>query len=131
MHFYAGTFVVQIALHMAFVSLYSVRIYWTLYGSTTAGSKNYSITCMVHLTGLMVTPTIQWMDPTSMNISHNDSDFTVGPLTGSGITYSRELMFKSLNISVARMYTCSVLYDVLSDMATTSITVKSMHFYVM
>ena len=51
---------------------------------------------IVNFTGLMVTPTIQWMDPTNMNISHTDSDFIVGPVTGSNITYSRKLMFKSL-----------------------------------
>ena len=82
---------------------------------------------MVNTTGLIVTPTIQWMDPTNMNISHNDSDFTVGQVTGSNTTYSRELMFKSLKTSLAGEYTCSASHGVLSDMATTSITVKSMH----
>ena len=85
---------------------------------------------MVNLTGLMVTPTIQSIDPTNMTISHTDGDFTVGPVTGSGTTYSKGMMFKSLNTSHAGVYTCSASYDVVSNTATTSITVKSMHICV-
>ena len=94
-------------------------------GSTTAGSTDYSITCTVTLTGLTGTPTIEWMDPVAMVIS-TDTDFTLGPVTGSGTTYSRELMFKSLKTSLAGEYTCNASLGSQSETATTSVTVTSM-----
>ena len=94
-------------------------------GSTTAGSTDYSITCTVTLTGLTGTPTIEWMNPGVMVIS-SDTDFTLGPVTGSGTTYSRELMFNSLTTSLAGKYTCSASLGSVSDMATTTVNATSM-----
>ncbi len=83
------------------------------------------MTCMVTIAGVTGTPSITWEGPGGTVIS-TDSDFTVGTVTWSGPTYSSVLMFKSLKISQAGVYTCSATLVSETSMSTTPATVTSM-----
>ncbi len=95
-------------------------------GSATAGT-DYSITCTVTEIRL-TTPSITWRSPGDMVIS-TDTDFTVGPVTGSSPTYSSVLMFNSLKTSQAGEYTCTAEVNSTTVVSSTvvSVTCTSVH----
>ncbi len=95
-------------------------------GSSAAGSTDYSITCTVAVVGF-ITPSITWRTPGDMVIS-NDTDFTVGAVTGSGPTYSSVLMFNSLKTSQAGEYTCTAEVNSVTYVFTTNVSVTSMFY---
>ena len=97
----------------------------TTSGSATAGSTDYSITCMVTVFELTGSPSITWVDPDGTVIS-TGTDFTVGAMTGSGPTYSSVLMFNSLNTSLAGEYTCSATLHSDTALSTTTVRVTGM-----
>ncbi len=95
---------------------------FTTAGSTTAGSTDYTATCIVTTAGATGTPSITWKNPDDTVIS-TGSNFTVGDVTGSDSTYSMELMFKSLKTSQAGVYTCSATLDLETSKSTMPVNV--------
>ena len=93
-------------------------------GSTSAGSTDFSISCIVTVLRLKGSPSITWMDPDGMTISNGD-DFTVGDVTGSGPMHSSVLTFNSLKTSQAGEYTCSAELDSETAMFTATVSVTS------
>ncbi len=96
----------------------------TTSGSMATGSMDYSITCMVTVSGIIGTPSIIWMDPADTAIS-SGSDFTVGGVTGSGPTYSSVLVFNYLKTSQAGEYTCNAVLNTQTTVSQISVTVTS------
>ncbi len=90
----------------------------------TTGSMDYSLACMVTVSGVIGTPSITWTDPAGTTVS-SSTDFTVGGVSGSGSTYTRVLVFDYLKTSQAGVYTCNAALNLETKMSDITVTVTS------